>query len=151
MENKSIIVTGGAGYIGSFMVRVLLERGYTPVIIDNLSRNPRDSVPEGTPFYQADVSDFEVLKSIKEQYDPVGVIHFAGYISMKESMEKPELYFEQNFIQTHKLLNNIKALGINNIMSKKRNKNKMHTLTPQKNIQTKHTFKANKQAVTNST
>lgn len=116
MENKKILVTGGAGYIGSFMVKVLTERGYLPIILDNLTRNSKDSVPDNVPFYQANVSDLETLRSINDAHSPIGVIHFAGLISMKESMEKPELYFEQNTTETLKLLSNMKDLGLNNII-----------------------------------
>ena len=116
MENKSVIVTGGAGYIGSFMVKVLLEKGYMPIVIDNLSRNTKDVVPDGTPFYKVNVSDYETLRSIKEEYSLIGIIHFAGYISMKESMEMPELYFEQNVNESLKLLENMHKLGMNNII-----------------------------------
>lgn len=112
MENKSILVTGGCGYIGSFMVKVLTDRGYKPVVLDNLSRGKREAIQESVPFYQGNVSDKELLSKIMEDQHVEGVIHFAGMISMKESMENPLLYFEQNTHETLILLENMKDLGI---------------------------------------
>lgn len=109
-----VLVTGGCGYIGSFMVKALSDAGYSPVVLDNLDRSTRSDSDE--PFYKGNVSDFEILKRINDEHEVSGVIHFAGYISMKESMEKPELYFEKNTNETKRLLDNMKSLGINRII-----------------------------------
>ena len=112
----NVLVTGGAGYIGSFMVRVLRENDYHPIILDDLSRSNKSSVPGDVPFFQGRVSDKTLLSSIHEQYPLVGVIHFAGYISMKESMEQPAMYFEANTLETLRLIENMRELGINNVI-----------------------------------
>lgn len=113
---KSILVTGGCGYIGSFMVKALQDRGYSPVVLDNLSRGNRQAISDSTPFYQGNVSNYDLLSEITEKHHIVGVIHFAGVISMKESMENPALYFDQNTHETLMLLENMHKLGINNII-----------------------------------
>lgn len=111
-----ILVTGGCGYIGSFMVDALFKKGYYPVVLDNLERGHRQQIDEDVPFYQGDVSDFSILERIKNEHQISGVIHFAGYISMKESMEKPELYFEKNTHESKILLDNLTKLGIKKII-----------------------------------
>lgn len=113
---SKILVTGGAGYIGSFMVRRLQEKGYDPIVLDNLSRSVKDSVPQNVPFYLGNVSDLDLLKTISTEHEVEGIIHFAAFISMKESMEKPELYFEQNSFETMRLLSNMHEIGIKNII-----------------------------------
>lgn len=111
-----ILVTGGAGYIGSFMVRALIEKGYEPIVIDSLERGHKESIPDGVPFYEGKVADKILIQRINEEHNFDGVIHFAGYISMKESMEKPDLYFEQNTFESLKLIENLASLSKNNFI-----------------------------------
>lgn len=113
---NTILVTGGAGYIGSFMVQALLEKGYKVVVLDNLTRGRREIVPIDVPFYQGDISDEKLVERIYQENPFVGVIHFAGFISMKESMEQPSLYFEQNTFQTLKFLDILNKLSVKNII-----------------------------------
>lgn len=114
--NNKVLVTGGCGYIGSFIVKALSEKGYKPVVLDDLSRGRRESITQDVHFYQGLVSDRLILEKITSEHEISGVIHFAGFISMKESMENPALYFEKNAIETLKLLENMKDLGVNNII-----------------------------------
>lgn len=112
MENKTILVTGGAGYIGSFMVRNLIEKGYKVLVIDSLVRGHNDFISKEATFFQGDVGDVNFVNSILSSNNVDGVIHFAGFISMGESMQKPSLYFEEN---TFKSLKFIETLTTNNI------------------------------------
>lgn len=111
-----ILVTGGCGYIGSFMVKVLIERGHSPIVLDNLKRGNRDAIHENVPFYQGNVSDEVVMSQITQEHIIDGVIHFAGFISMRESMENPQLYFQQNTFETLKLLELLNKFKIRNII-----------------------------------
>ncbi len=114
--DKKILVTGGAGYIGSFMTRALLNKGYQVIVLDSLERGNQDVIPENVAFYQGKVGDRELLHKIFQENPFEAVIHFAAYISMKESMENPGLYFEQNTHQTQMLLDILHELGVKNII-----------------------------------
>ena len=92
----SILVAGGAGYIGSITAELLVEAGYRVVVYDNLSRGYRQAVPEGAIFVQADLSDSEVLKAVFSEYGVDTVMYFAAHSLVGESMQKPELYFQNN-------------------------------------------------------
>lgn len=114
--DKKILITGGCGYIGSFMVKALADAGYIPIVLDNLERGDKNAITDSTLFYQGNVSDFDLLNSIVNKHEISGVIHFAGYISMKESMEAPDLYFEKNTNETKLLLDNLKKLNIKKVI-----------------------------------
>lgn len=113
---KAILVTGGAGYIGSFMVGALIEKGYMPVIIDNLSGGAKRPLEDNAAFYEGSIADRDLVIKIMQEHPIDGVIHFAGHISMKESMENPSLYFEGNTFDTLKFLNNLREINVNNII-----------------------------------
>jgi len=116
INNKTILVTGGAGYIGGFMVRKLVEKGYTVVALDNLSRNDRPELPESVNFVEGSIGDRQVLKTIFENTRIDGVIHFAAFISMAESMKDPYIYFEDNTYNSLTLLEEMKNHDVKNII-----------------------------------
>lgn len=91
-----ILVTGGAGYIGSFMTRRLLDEGYEVTVLDSLERGHKEAVDNRAKLVVGDLLDSIFLKEVfsNEQYD--GVIHFAGLISVGESMQSPTHYFSSN-------------------------------------------------------
>lgn len=91
----SILVTGGAGYIGSHCVAALLERGADVVVVDNLSKGHREAV-RGGKFYLGDVSDKDFLNMVFDREQIEAVIHFAAFSLVGESMELPEKYFRNN-------------------------------------------------------
>ncbi|MGL5205583.1 MAG: UDP-glucose 4-epimerase GalE [Metamycoplasmataceae bacterium] len=92
-----ILVTGGAGYIGSHAVYALLERGYKVVIVDNLSKGFESNIHKDAIFYNADIRDENAIKKILEcEKDIVGIMHFAGMIVVPESVVKPLKYFDNN-------------------------------------------------------
>lgn len=95
MINQAILVTGGAGYVGSQTVRSLVEAGYIPVVIDNLSTGFKSSLPD-VAFYEGDVQDSELLRKIFKQHSISAVIHLAAKMVGEESFEDPLGYYDSN-------------------------------------------------------
>ena len=111
-----ILVTGGAGYIGSFMVRRLIDDGHEVVIADSLERGDAASLDERASFEKGSLLDKDYLTRLFNSYTFDGVIHFAGYISVGESVEKPELYFANNFLASVNLLDQMVESKVRNII-----------------------------------
>jgi UDP-glucose-4-epimerase GalE len=109
---KTILVTGGAGYIGSHTCKALAEAGYLPVALDNLVHGHKWAVKWG-PLVEGDLADRSLVDRVFATYDIQGVIHFAAYASVGESMEKPAKYFHNNVVGTLNLLESIIANDIN--------------------------------------
>ncbi len=103
MTKPTILVTGGAGYIGSHMLAMLHDAGYHPVTLDSLVHGHRDAVLFGD-FYHGDISDTALLDSIFSRHAISAVMHFAAYIEVAESMREPEKYNENNVRKTAVLL-----------------------------------------------
>jgi UDP-glucose 4-epimerase len=92
----NIMVTGGAGYIGSITAERLLERGHDVVVLDNLSTGHRDAVPGGAAFVEGDVADPDRVGAALEEHGVEAVLHFAAVSLVGESMERPLAYFRNN-------------------------------------------------------
>jgi len=103
MAGETILVVGGAGYIGSHMVLDLLRAGYEVVVLDNLSRGHRDLLPGGT-FVKGDLGDAGLLDSIFSQYQISAVMHFAAFSLVGESVSRPLDYYRNNVAKTVELL-----------------------------------------------
>ncbi|MBI4042432.1 MAG: UDP-glucose 4-epimerase GalE [Deltaproteobacteria bacterium] len=116
MSSKHLLITGGAGYIGSHQVRYLLARGVRVTVIDNLSQGARDFVPSEATFYKGDVSDSHLLEHIfaKDKID--GVIHFAGASCVAPSVTDPLHYYQNNVFGTMALLKVMKQCGIRHLV-----------------------------------
>lgn len=100
----AILVTGGAGYIGSHMVLGLLDAGREAVVIDNLSAGFRDATPASVPFVEGDVGDEDLVRSVLRDHKVDAVMHFAALTSVPESVRQPMDYYENNTGKTLRLL-----------------------------------------------
>ncbi|MVZ97548.1 UDP-glucose 4-epimerase GalE [Sphingorhabdus sp. IMCC26285] len=117
MSNKlNVLVTGGAGYIGSHAVLALLDAGHQPVVIDNLVTGFRWAVAEGTPFYEGDISDEALVARIFDEQGIDAVMHFAGSIVVPESVENPLKYYHNNTAKTRSLIDSIIKAGIRHMI-----------------------------------
>ena len=112
----AVLVTGGAGYIGSTTVSMLMEAGEQPVVLDNLSYGHRAAVDEDVPFYQGDFGDAELVKSICEKHQVDACIHFAAFIQVGESVANPAIYYENNTANAVRLLTALKDCGVKNLV-----------------------------------
>lgn len=123
IENKEILVTGGTGFIGSHTVVELLELGYKPIILDNCSKSSQSIVRQITlitgkecTFYRGDMRDKEFLRSLFSQHKIEGVIHFAAFKAVAESVEKPLYYYDNNLISLINLLTCLEEFKVNKIV-----------------------------------
>ncbi len=109
-----VLVTGGAGYIGSHAVLALLDAGWPVAVIDNLiDRAFGFAVPDGVPFYEGDIADRALLEQRFSGEQGIGAImHFAGSIVVPESVEKPLEYYENNTVKSRALIDAAVAAGV---------------------------------------
>jgi len=115
MDDKRIFVTGGAGYIGSHVVKLLGEQGYEVLTYDNLSSGHRDSVLYGE-LVVGDLSDLEFLRKTLDSFRPDAVMHFAAWIRVEESVQKPIEYYRNNSVNTLNLLDQLVQRNINHFI-----------------------------------
>ena len=113
---SSILVLGGAGYIGSHTVYELIEAGENVVVVDNLETGFRKAVHPDAKFYQGDIRDRAFIDSVFEKEEIDGVIHFAANSQVGESMVNPLKYYNNNLCGTEVLLESMVAHGINKIV-----------------------------------
>ena len=116
MSILPVLVTGGAGYIGSHTVLALKDLGWPVAVIDNLSSGSREAVPEDVPFYEGSVGDRELVKRIVGEQGIGGIMHFAGSIVVPESVEKPLDYYFNNTVASHALISAAVESGIRHIL-----------------------------------
>jgi UDP-glucose 4-epimerase len=109
----TVLVTGGAGYIGSHMVRALAEAGESVVVIDNLSTGLSAFLPEGVPLFIGDAADENLVEGVITAHGVESIIHFAGSVVVPESMRDPLAYYRNNTMTTHGLLNVAVKCGVN--------------------------------------
>ncbi len=112
---KKVVVTGGAGYIGSHTVRLLIQKGYDPLVVDNLSTGHRRNVDAGR-LRVMDVADTGALARLMESEGVPAVIHFAGFIAVGESVREPERYFSNNVGGSLSLLSAMRLAGVSRIV-----------------------------------
>ncbi len=112
---SNILVTGGAGYIGSHTCKALSEAGYTPIVFDNLCYGHKEAVKWG-PLEEGDILDGEYLDQVFERYEPKAVIHFAAFAYVGESVEDPAKYYRNNAMGSLSLLEAMQRAGCDKIV-----------------------------------
>ena len=111
-----VLVTGGAGYIGSHAVLALRDAGWPVVVIDNLSTGFRFAVPEDVPLYEGDIADAELIARIVKEHDIGAIMHFAGSIVVPESVSNPLKYYENNTVKSRALIAAAVDLGVSHFI-----------------------------------
>jgi UDP-glucose 4-epimerase len=111
-----ILVTGGAGYIGSVTVELLRARGEQVVVLDNLSRGHRAAVARDVPFYEGNIGDRELVARIASEHEIEACVHFAAFAYVGESVAEPARYFENNVEQGVALMGGLLKAGVRRIV-----------------------------------
>ena len=111
-----ILVTGGAGYIGSHVALNLLESGYDVTIIDNLSTGNKNLIPNDAEFIKCNINELEKVDSIIKKNDFSAIMHFAGYIKVEESITFPDKYYTNNTKNSEQLFNICIKNNLSNII-----------------------------------
>ncbi len=112
----AILVTGGAGYIGSVTVELLRAKGESVVVLDDLARGHRDAVPSDVPFYQGSVGDAELVARIAREHELESCVHFAALAYVGESVTEPARYFDNNVRQGIVLLDSLLKAGVRRLV-----------------------------------
>jgi UDP-glucose 4-epimerase len=109
-----LLVTGGAGYVGSVVTRLLLDAGHQVVVLDDLSTGHASAVPAGATLVRARLHDAADVVTPDARFD--GVLHFAGFIAAGESMIRPEIYWDANLVGSLALLDAMRAAGVRRLV-----------------------------------
>jgi UDP-glucose 4-epimerase len=115
-DKLTVMVTGGAGYIGSHAVLALLDAGHQPVVIDNLVTGFRWAVPDGVTFVEGNIADSPLVSRIIETEGVNAVMHFAGSVVVPESVENPLKYYLNNTSNTRALVESVVASGVRHMI-----------------------------------
>ncbi|MBW8811960.1 MAG: UDP-glucose 4-epimerase GalE [Caulobacterales bacterium] len=113
--DRAVLVTGGAGYIGAHTAKALKEKGFLPVVFDNLSSGFREAVRWG-PFVHGDVRDRAALREAMSAYQADAVIHFAGLIEVGRSVQRPDLFWDVNVGGTAAVLAAMQDAGVTRLV-----------------------------------
>jgi UDP-glucose 4-epimerase len=116
MSKPSVLVTGGAGYIGSHAVLALRDAGWRVAVIDDLSNGSREVVPDGVRFFQGSIAERVLVDSILDELQIGAIMHFAGSIVVPESVERPLEYYANNTLASHGLISAAVDAGVKHIL-----------------------------------
>jgi UDP-glucose 4-epimerase len=116
MEKVPVLVTGGAGYIGSHAVLALKDAGWRVAVIDDLSNGSREVVPEDVPFFHGSIAERVLVDSIIDDLGIGAIMHFAGSIVVPESVEQPLKYYANNTLASHALISAAVDAGVKHIL-----------------------------------
>ncbi len=107
-----VLVSGGAGYIGSHAVLALQDAGWEPVVIDNLVTGFRWAVPDSVTFFEGDIDDSDLVATIIKDCNIGAVLHFAGSVVVPESVENPLKYYHNNTVKSRALIDSVVTAGV---------------------------------------
>ncbi|MEO8175701.1 MAG: UDP-glucose 4-epimerase GalE [Sphingomicrobium sp.] len=116
MSKLPVLVTGGAGYIGSHAVLALRDAGWPVAVIDDLSNGTRSVVPADVPFFEGSIADRGLVDRILAEQKIGAILHFAGSMVVPESVEKPLEYYANNTLASHALISAAVAAGVRHIV-----------------------------------
>lgn len=116
IKPKTVLVTGGAGYIGAHLARQLINAGHKVIIVDNLSTGKRENVPGAAKFIEGDFGDVNLLRDVFASEKIDAVMHLAASIEVEESVRLPVKYLENNALNTAHLLSAMDEVGVKNII-----------------------------------
>ncbi len=112
---ESILITGGAGYIGSHVCKLLAQAGYRPVAFDNLSRGSREAVRWG-PLVEGDIADRPLVSATLREHECAAVMHFAAFAYVGELVDDPALYYRNNLVGSLMLLDAMREAGVGRLV-----------------------------------
>ncbi|MGB5078478.1 MAG: UDP-glucose 4-epimerase GalE [Sphingorhabdus sp.] len=116
IQNQNVLVTGGAGYIGSHAVLALADAGHNPVVVDNLVTGFRWAVADEIPFYVGDISDSELVARIISEQNIAAILHFAGSVVVPESVTNPLKYYDNNTAKSRALIETAISSGVKHMI-----------------------------------
>jgi UDP-glucose 4-epimerase len=116
MIKPAVLVTGGAGYIGSHAVLALKDAGWRVAVVDDLSNGSRSVVPDDVAFYQGSIAERVLVDSIIDECGIGAIMHFAGSIVVPESVEQPLRYYSNNTLASHSLISAAVDAGVKHIL-----------------------------------
>jgi UDP-glucose 4-epimerase len=115
-DRPFVLVTGGAGYIGSHVVHALTDASWPVVVVDDLSTGRRSAVPEAVPLIEGDIGDRALIDAALARHTPIAVMHFAGSIVVPESVTDPLRYYANNTAASLTLISACVAAGVDNFI-----------------------------------
>lgn len=115
-DNGVILISGGAGYIGSHVALAVRQAGFTPVVIDSLVKGNRWAGEKSGPFRQGDIGDAAFVASVCDEFRPIAALHFAAFIEVGESVQKPDMYFANNRDKASVFFETLAACGVGNVV-----------------------------------
>jgi UDP-glucose 4-epimerase len=115
-DRGAVLVSGGAGYIGSHVSHVLKRAGYSPVVVDSLVNGNLWAARKASAFRQGDVGDAAFIGAVCDEFKPVAAIHFAAFIEVAESVQNPEKYFANNRDKAKIFFDTLGNKGVQNIV-----------------------------------
>src|SRR6478609_9466243 len=116
MTSLPVLVTGGAGYIGSHAVLALKDAGWSVCVVDDLSTGTRRVVPDDVPFFEGDIADRAFVDRLLRERKIGAIMHFAGSIVVPESVEQPLKYYANNTLASHSLISAAAEAGVKHIL-----------------------------------